>query len=155
MQEKRKKNKTGVIIVVASVVVVVVLMIVWQKYEDKNKARLRASRLTVDVPDTVIADPGTRAEKPAAVIPDDPEEILSMASEALEDTGYFEPGDLTKGFRVYGLLKKCLECDGDPDKVAELTVRLKERSAEGYGAWHVKRSNLDDLDDRIEKAKKI
>ena len=155
MQKKRKKNKTGIIIVGAAVVLMVALMIIWQQYESKNKARLKASLLTADVPDTAIQDTGPRAEKQKAVIPDDPEKILVIAAEALEDAGYFKPGDFTKGFRVYVLLKKCLNCNGDPDKVAELAMRLKERSAEGYGAWHVERSNLDDLDSRIEKAKQM
>ena len=155
MQKKRKKNRTGIIIVGAAVVLMVALMIVWQQYESKNKARLKASLLTADVPDTAIVDTGPRAEKEEATIPDDPEEILAIAAEALEDAGYFKPGDLIKGFRVYVLLKKCLDCNGDPDKVAELAMRLKERSAEGYGPWRVESNNLDDLDNRIKKAKQI
>ena len=154
MQEKRKRSKTGIIIVVATVVAVVILMIVWQQYEAKHEKALRSSLLTADVPDTATAQ-GTerRPTKPKRIIPDDPDKILVMAEEVLGDEGYFGPSDLLKGFHVYSLLKKCLNCDGDADKVEELAKRLKERSSKTYGAWHVERDILADLDDRLEKAK--
>ena len=154
MQEKRKRSKTGIIIVVSTVVAVVILMIVWQQYEAKHKQALRSSLLTADVPNAATAqEPERRPAKPKRIIPDDPDKILVMAEEALGDEGYFGQGDLLKGFHVYSLLKKCLNCGGDTDKVEELAKRLKERSSKTYGAWHVERDVLADLDDRLEKAK--
>ncbi len=156
MQAKRKRNKTGIIIAAATIILVVVLMIFWGKYEAEHKAELSSSLLTTDKLDVLMDEPSerpTEPEKPRRIIPDDPEKILAMAEEAFDDEGYFEPDDILKGFHVYSLLKKCLNCNGDCDKVAEMAKRLKERSAKTYGVWHVERDLLVDLEDSIEKAK--
>ena len=169
MQEKRKRNPTGIIVAVATVIVVVILMVVWGKYEAKHKEELKTSLLTTAKLDVSKEDPSSEpieeVEKPRRVIPDDPEKILVMVEEAFKDEGYFDQGDILKGFHVYSLLKKCLDCKADCDKVAELDCktdcdkvaelvnRLKERSSKTYGAWHVERDLLVDLDDSLTKAR--
>ncbi len=157
MQEKRKRNPTGIIVAAATIIVVVILMVVWGKYEAKHKEELKSSLLTTAKLDVSTEDPSSdpieEVEEPRRVVPDDPEKILVMIEEAFKDEGYFDQGDILKGFHVYSLLKKCIECNADCDKVAELVNRLKERSSKTYGAWHVERDLLVDLDDSLTKAR--
>ena len=159
MQEKPKRNKTGIIIAAVVVVLMVVLMIVWQRYEAKHKAELESSVLTADLSQISAADKSEprpqSAQKPIRVIPDDSEKLLTMAEEALADEGYFEGQNIGKGFHVYFLLKKCLDCDGDPGKVEGLVKRLKDLSDESYGTWHVDPANLTDLDEKLVAAKQM
>ena len=158
-QKKKKRNITGIIVAAVCVAAMVVMMIVWQEYESKHKAELKSSMLTSDVTKIVTPEPVGEREtsKPEKrlTIPDDPEQILVMANDALADEGYFKPNYLTKGFHVYTLLTKCLECGGDTDKVSEMAKRLKERSDEGYGPWHVEGRNLTSLDEKIAVAKQM
>ena len=154
MQEKRKRSKASIIIAVAAVVLLIVVMVVWRQYEAKHKDELEASVLTTDVSQVPIEEePEPEPAKPARVIPDDPEKLIVMVEEAFKDEGYFDQGDILKGFHVYSLLKKCLDCNANCDKVAEMVNRLKERSSKTYGAWHVERDLLVDLEDSLNKAR--
>ena len=154
MQEKRKRSKASIIIAAAAVVLLIAVMVVWRQYEAKHKDELEASVLTTDVSQVPIEEEPEPA-KPARVIPDDPEKLIVMVEDALKDEGYFEEHQRGKGFHVYFLLKKCLDCEGDPGKVEGLAKRLKERSGQGYGPWRVDSADLTDLDDRIEAAKQL
>lgn len=156
MQEKRKRSKASIIIAVAAVVLLIVVMVVWRQYEAKHKDELEASVLTTDISQVPIEEEPEPAT-PKHVIPDDPDELLVMAEEALKDEGYFERigRERGKGDHVHFLLKKCLDCEGDPGKVEGLVKRLKERSDEGYGPWRVDSADLTDLDDRIKAAKQL
>ncbi len=158
MQEKRGRSKSNIIVVVVVAVVMIAMMVFWQQYESKHKGELRSSLLTSTVPSAevdieTIEGLETPIAKPKRIIPDEPEKILIMAEEAFADEGYFEPNDSFKGFHVYSLLKKCLNCNGDPDKVEEIAKRLKERSSKTYGAWYIERDLLVDLDESIKNSK--
>ncbi len=159
MQEKRKRSKASIIIAVVAVVLLIAVMVIWRQYEAKHKDELQASVLTTDVSKAPIEEdePEPEPAAPKQVIPDDPDELLVMAEEALKDEGYFEKigRERLKGDHVHFLLDKCLTCDGDPGKVEELAKRLKERSKEGYGPWRVDSAALADLDDKIEAAKQL
>jgi hypothetical protein len=159
MQEKRKRSKTSIIIAVVAAVLLIVMIVVWRQYEAKHKDELQASVLTTDVSQAPIEEdePEPEPAVPKQVIPDDPDELLVMAEEALKDEGYFEKigRERGKGDHVHFLLKKCLDCEGDPGKVQELAKRLKERSDEGYGPWRVDSAALADLDERVEAAKQL
>ncbi len=159
MQEKRKRSKASIIIAAAAVVLLIVVMVVWRQYEAKHKDELEASVLTTDVSQAPIEEdePEPEPARPEQVIPDDPDELLVMAEDALKDEGYFEKigRERGKGDHVHFLLKECLTCEGDPGKVEELAKRLKERSAEGYGPWRVDSAALADLDGRIKAAKQL
>jgi hypothetical protein len=156
MQEKRKRSKASIIIAAAAVVLLIAVMVIWRQYEAKHKDELEASVLTTDVSQVPIEEePEPEPAKPARVIPDDPEKLIVMVEDALKDEGYFEEHQRGKGFHVYFLLKKCLDCEGDPGKVEGLAKRLKERSGQGYGPWRVDSADLTDLDDRIEAAKQL
>jgi hypothetical protein len=154
MQEKRKRSKASIIIAAAAVVLLIAVMVIWRQYEAKHKDELEASVLTTDVSQVPIEEEPEPAA-PARVIPDDPEKLIVMVEDALKDEGYFEEHQRGKGFHVYFLLKKCLDCEGDPGKVEGLAKRLKERSGQGYGPWRVDSADLTDLDDRIEAAKQL
>ncbi len=158
MQEKRKRSKTSIIIAAVAVVLLIVVMVVWRQYEAKHKDELEASVLTTDVSQAPIEEePEPEPAKPKQVIPEDPDELLVMAEKALKDEGYFEEigRERGKGDHVHFLLSKCLDCDGDPGKVEGLAKRLKERSDQGYGPWHLDSADLADLDDRIKAAKQL
>ena len=158
MQQKRKRSKSSIIIAVVAAVLVIALIVVWRQYEAAHKEELKASMLTTDRSQVAAEEEEEAAPeptKPARVIPEDPEQILVMAEKALKDEGYFETHERGKGFHVYFLLKKCLGCDGDPIRVEGLAKRLKELSGKDYGPWHVESSDLADLDEKIEAAKKI
>ena len=159
MQEPRKRSKTGIIIAVGAAVVVIALMVVWQRYEAKHADELKSFVLSTDVPETTAAEEPEgqqqQTTKAARVIPEDPEKILAMAEEALKDEGYFDANSRGKGFHVYFLLKKCLDCDGDATRVENLTKQLKELSDQGYGPWHVESADLAELDGKIKSAKEI
>jgi len=158
MREKPKRSKSSIIIVGAVVVVMIAMMVLWQQYESKHKEELRSFLAPTAEPEgeinmEVAEDLETRPTKPKRIIPDDPEKILIMAEEAFADEDYFEPDDTFKGFHVYSLLKKCLNCNGDPDKVEEIATRLAERASKTYGAWYVESDLLVDLNESIKKSK--
>ena len=155
--QKKRRSKSSIIAVIVVAVVMIAMMVFWRQYESKHEGELRSSLLTTAVPDALPEGTTANLEptktKPRRVIPDEPEKILAMAEEAFADEGYFEPNDSFKGFHVYSLLKKCLDCNGDPDKVEEIAKRLKERSSKTYGKWYIERDLLVDLDESIKKSK--
>ena len=158
MQEKRKRSKASIIIAAAAVVLLIVVMVVWRQYEAKHKDELEASVLTTDVSQAPIEEePEPEPAVPKQVIPDNPDDLLVMAEEALKDEGYFERigRERGKGDHVHFLLKKCLDCEGDPGRIEGLVKRLKELSDEGYGPWRVDSADLDDLDERVAAAKQL
>ena len=158
MPAKPKRNMTGIIIAAVCVVLMIALMIVWRQYEARHEGELKASLLTSDTSKLstapAVTDTQTTA-KPKRVIPDDPQQLLVLAEKALTDEGYFSPEDSAKGFHVYFLLKKCLDCSGSAEKVEVLSRQLVERSEQGFGPWHVDSGDLADLNERIEKAKSM
>ncbi|MBD3181682.1 hypothetical protein GF312_05270 [Candidatus Poribacteria bacterium] len=157
MLQKEKKSKTNYIIVAGVLVFLIIAVFVWRNYEAKHKSELSAARLTTDLSKLEPVDDRSQPKvtKKARVIPKDPEKLLAMTEKALEDKDYFDPGDTNKGFHVYFLLKKCIECNADHDKVVKLADQLKKRSSEGYGAWYVNSSDLADLDKRIKSAQQM
>jgi hypothetical protein len=159
MQEQRKKGKNIFSIVVAAVVIVglVIGVIAWQNWEKKHKKELR-SFVTTAEQIAGYEEPPEESEpaKPKPKLPEDPNELLAMAGEALKDEGYFESGTKNKGFKVYLLLKKTLECDGDVEKVESLCKSLKDRSAKSdYGEWYVGSDLFEELDQKIDTAKQL
>ena len=157
MQQQRNKSKSGIIIIAVVAVVLIAIMIVWQRYEAAHRDELKASVLTTDVSELPSSnEEPQQPAKPARVIPNEPDKLLVMAEDALKDEGYFEENARGKGFHVYFLLKKCLDCKGSPDEVEPLAKRLKARSdQDGYGPWHVESADLADLDERINTAKQM
>lgn len=158
MQQKPKRSKTGIIIVAVCVLIMIAGMIIWSQYEAKNKDRLEASLLTSDTAQLSTPPPVSDSEpvvQSKRTTSEDPSELLTIAEKALADEDYFAPNEEGKGFHVYFLLKKCLNCSGDVEKVAVLAKKLKERSDEGYGPWHVDSSDMADLNSKIQAAQQM
>jgi hypothetical protein len=159
MQEQRRKSRSlfSIIFPICVVVVLIVGMIVWRDWAAKHKKELTS----FVVPAEPIAEPiETTAESTPSVarpeMPEDPEALLSMAEEALEDEGYFESGSVSKGTHVCFLLEKALECNCDAQKAEELCQRLRERSAKSnYGSWFVSNAQFAELDEKIKAAKEM
>ena len=157
MQEQRKKssNLFGIIVAVSVVVVLVVGMLVWRDWEAKHKDELKSFVVTTE---PVVGAVNTRDEpmtsKPDPELPETPEALLTMAAEALKDEGFFTDEKANKGFRVYYLLGKALDCSCDVNKAEELCKNLRERSAKSnYGKWFVDGNLLAELDEKIKAAK--
>ena len=157
MQEQRKKSKNlfGIIVAVSVVVVLVVGMLVWSNWEKKHKDELRSFVVTTEpVVGAVASRDEPIASEPDPELPETPEALLAMAEEALKDEGFFKDEKANKGFRVYYLLGKALDCNCDVNKAEELCKTLKDRSAKSnYGKWFVDGNLLAELDEKIKAAK--
>ena len=159
MQEQRKKGRNlfGIVVAICVVVFLVVGMIVWRDWEAKHRRELRSFVVATEpVTGPVESSDEPTISKPSPELPKEPEALLAMAAEALKDEGFFESGSSGKGFRVYYLLKKALECNCDVQKAEELCKGLRERSAKSnYGVWHVSNDLLTELDATIKEAREV
>ena len=159
MQEQRKRSRSlfSIVFPICLVVVLIVGMIIWRDWAAKHKEELRSF---IEPTESVAEPTETRDEPTTSVIePEmskDPEVLLSMVAEALEDEGYFERGIPSKGTHVCFLLEKALECNCDVQKAEELCQRLRERSAKSnYGTWYVNNAQFGELDRKIKAAKEL
>ncbi len=161
MQEQRGKKSRNLFSIIVAIVIVVALVVaifVWRDWEAKHKNELRSFMVA---PESVAGPIESSADRPTPVkaapeLPEDPEALLAMAEDALKDEGYFESDRANKGFRVYFLLKKALECNCDVQKAEGLCDRLRECSAESnYGTWFVGKDLFAELDEKIETAKEV
>ena len=157
-QPKKSRNLFSIIVGICIFVVFVVGVIVWRNWEAKHREELKSSLITEPV--VVSTEPETQTVTSVAErkLPEDPEALLSLAEEALKDEGYFESDNVSKsvskGFQVYHLLKKALDCNCDVQKAEELCQCLKECSEKSnYGTWFVSSDLFAELDEKIKEAK--
>ena len=156
-QPEKKRNLFSIIVAICLVVGLVVGVVIWRNWEAKHKGELMSTVLTTRPPST---PPDTSSEpvKTADPLPSDPKVLLTMAADALKDEGYFDEKSAAvssdKGFHVYFLIKKALECGCDCEKAGDLCKNLKTRSKESnYGNWHVSNDLFTELDEKIKVAK--
>jgi len=157
-QHEKKRNLFSIIVAICLVVGLVVAIAIWRGWESKHKSELMSTVLTTR---PASAPPETGSSEPvvtAAPLPDDPKILLTMAEEALKDEGYFDEKSAAvisgKGFHVYFLIKKALQCECDNQKADELCKCLKDRSKKSnYGNWHVSSDLFTELDETIGVAK--
>ena len=160
MQEQRGKGRNLFSIVVAICVFVAFVggVIVWRNWESKHKEELRSSLVTEAIEGAAVSTSETTNTVAKRELPKEPETLLTMAEEALKDEGYFESDNVSKsvskGFQVYHLIKKALDCGCDVQKAEELCQSLKECSDKSnYGTWFVSSDFFAELDDKIKEAK--